>query len=136
MVVALDRFCSCLLHTGDYYLTVWWNEVQLPRCPLVGTTQGGGFYSSTNTMEQQQQQQYQQQYQPQPYQQPVVVDTMVKQQAQQVTTTSQVSSVNHEKVVLMGRGLTGAQVHEEAEFVIDGTDAGPGNYPEKLSRET
>ena len=78
--------------------------------------------------QQPQQQQYQQQYQPQPYQQPIVVDTMVKQQAQQVVTTSQVSSVNHEKVVLMGRGLTGAQVHEEAEFVIDGTDAGPGNY--------
>ena len=48
---------------------------------------------------------------------------------QQVVTTSQVNSVNHEKVVLMGRGLTGAQVHEEAEFVIDGTDAGPGKYP-------
>jgi len=125
VVVTLDRLC--LLRTGDYYLTVWWNEVQLPRCPLVATTQGGGFYSNTNTMEQQQQQ-YQQQYQPQ-YQQPIVVDTMVKQQAQQVMTTSQVSSVNHEKVVLMGRGLTGAQVHEEAEFVIDGTDAGPGNYP-------
>ncbi|KAK2172345.1 hypothetical protein NP493_968g02016 [Ridgeia piscesae] len=119
---------------GDYYLTVWWNEVQLPRCPLVATTQGGGFYSNTNTMEQQQQQ-YQQQYQPQ-YQQPIVVDTMVKQQAQQVMTTSQVSSVNHEKVVLMGRGLTGAQVHEEAEFVIDGTDAGPGVPSVKLTGVT
>ena len=50
---------------------------------------------------------------------------MKQQQIQQVT-TSTVNSVNYEKVVLMGRGLTGAQVHEEAEFVIDGTDAGPG----------
>ena len=50
---------------------------------------------------------------------------MKQQQIQQVT-TSTVNSVNHERVVLMGRGLTGAQVHEEAEFVIDGTDAGPG----------
>ena len=93
-------------------MTLWWNEVQLSRCPILATTQTAGYYG--NTLQQQQ------------YQPPVVVDTMMKQQQIQQVTTSTVNSVNYEKVVLMGRGLTGAQVHEEAEFVIDGTDAGPG----------
>lgn len=30
------------------------------------------------------------------------------------------------KVVLMGRGLKEATVREEAEFIIDGSQAGPG----------
>ena len=34
--------------------------------------------------------------------------------------------VNHEKVVLTGRGLKEAIVRQEAEFVIDGVEAGPG----------
>ena len=34
--------------------------------------------------------------------------------------------INHEKVVLTGHGLKEARVREDAEFVIDGTDAGPG----------
>ena len=34
--------------------------------------------------------------------------------------------VNHEKVVLTGRGLKEARLREEAEFVIDGTEAGAG----------
>ena len=34
--------------------------------------------------------------------------------------------VNHEKVVLTGRGLKEAVVGQEAEFVIDGMEAGPG----------
>ena len=34
--------------------------------------------------------------------------------------------VNFEKVVLSGRGLKEAKVKEEAEFVIDGSQAGPG----------
>ncbi len=37
-------------------------------------------------------------------------------------------AINHEKVVLTGRGLQEARVKEEAEFVIDGTDAGPGEH--------
>ena len=36
------------------------------------------------------------------------------------------AAVNHEKVVLTGRGLKEAIVRQEAEFVIDGTEAGPG----------
>ena len=35
-------------------------------------------------------------------------------------------AANHEKVVLTGRGLKEAIVRQEAEFVIDGTEAGPG----------
>lgn len=38
---------------------------------------------------------------------------------------------SHEKVVLTGRGLKEAKVREEAEFVIDGTGAGPGKRKEK-----
>ena len=34
--------------------------------------------------------------------------------------------VNHEKVVLTGRGLKEARVRENAEFVVDGRSAGPG----------
>lgn len=34
--------------------------------------------------------------------------------------------INIEKVVLTGRGLQEGRVGEESEFVIDGTDAGPG----------
>ena len=34
--------------------------------------------------------------------------------------------VNHEKVILTGRGLKEARLREDAEFVIDGTEAGPG----------
>jgi filamin len=34
--------------------------------------------------------------------------------------------VNHDKVVLTGHGLREARIREEAEFVIDGTEAGPG----------
>lgn len=37
-----------------------------------------------------------------------------------------VGDINHEKVVLTGHGLREARVREETEFVIDGTDAGPG----------
>ncbi|XP_078614618.1 filamin-A-like isoform X1 [Branchiostoma floridae x Branchiostoma japonicum] len=34
--------------------------------------------------------------------------------------------VSHEKVVVRGRGLREAKVGEEAEFIIDGSEAGPG----------
>ena len=34
--------------------------------------------------------------------------------------------INHEKVILTGRGLREARLREETEFVIDGTEAGPG----------
>ena len=34
--------------------------------------------------------------------------------------------VNHEKVILTGRGLKEARLREDAEFVIDGTEAVPG----------
>ena len=34
--------------------------------------------------------------------------------------------INHEKVVLTGRGLKEARVREEAEFVVDGRGAGAG----------
>ncbi len=40
---------------------------------------------------------------------------------------------NHEKVVLTGRGLQEARVNQEAEFVIDGTEAGPGVPEVKLA---
>ena len=40
---------------------------------------------------------------------------------------------NHEKVILTGRGLQEARVNQEAEFVIDGTEAGPGIPEVKLS---
>lgn len=33
---------------------------------------------------------------------------------------------DHTRVVLRGHGLTGAKVGEEAEFIIDGSEAGPG----------
>ena len=39
---------------------------------------------------------------------------------------SALKQVNHEKVILTGRGLKEARVREDAEFVIDGTEAGPG----------
>jgi len=41
--------------------------------------------------------------------------------------------VNHEKVVLTGRGLKEAIVRQEAEFVIDGMEAGPGAPDVKLT---
>ena len=41
--------------------------------------------------------------------------------------------VNHEKVVLTGRGLKEARLREEAEFVIDGTEAGAGQPQVTLS---
>ncbi|XP_035227901.1 filamin-A-like, partial [Stegodyphus dumicola] len=34
---------------------------------------------------------------------------------------------DHTRVVLRGHGLTGAKVGEEAEFIIDGSEAGPGS---------
>lgn len=34
--------------------------------------------------------------------------------------------LDHTRVVLRGHGLTGAKVGTEAEFVVDGSDAGPG----------
>lgn len=37
-----------------------------------------------------------------------------------------VQQVNHNKVILTGHGLREARLREEAEFIIDGTDAGPG----------
>jgi len=43
------------------------------------------------------------------------------------------AAINHDKVVLTGRGLQHAHVKETAEFVIDGTDAGPGTPDVKLS---
>ena len=43
------------------------------------------------------------------------------------------SALNHEKVILTGRGLQEARVNQEAEFVIDGTDAGPGIPDIKLT---
>jgi filamin len=36
------------------------------------------------------------------------------------------------RVVLTGRGLAGARCHEEAEFTIDGSQAGPGTVLSKL----
>ena len=36
------------------------------------------------------------------------------------------ASINSEKVILTGHGLQTAQIRNEAEFVIDGTEAGPG----------
>ncbi len=39
----------------------------------------------------------------------------------------------HDKVVLTGRGLQEARVNQEAEFVIDGTEAGPGQPDVKLT---
>lgn len=36
------------------------------------------------------------------------------------------------RVVLTGRGLAGARCHEEAEFTIDGSQAGPGTIPNFL----
>ncbi len=39
-----------------------------------------------------------------------------------------VGPVNHEKVILTGHGLVEARVREEAEFIIDGGEAGPGGY--------
>ena len=44
-----------------------------------------------------------------------------------------VAAPNHEKVILTGRGLQEARVNQEAEFVIDGTEAGPGIPEVKLS---
>lgn len=35
---------------------------------------------------------------------------------------------DHTRVVLRGFGLTGAKVGEEAEFIIDGSEAGPGKH--------
>lgn len=40
---------------------------------------------------------------------------------------------DHTRVVLRGHGLTGAKVGSEAEFVIDGSDAGPGSPEVSLS---
>ena len=37
-------------------------------------------------------------------------------------------AVNHDKVILTGHGLRESRVKEEAEFVIDGTEAGSGKY--------
>ncbi|EEC09954.1 conserved hypothetical protein [Ixodes scapularis] len=37
-------------------------------------------------------------------------------------------ALDHTRVVLRGHGLTGAKVGSEAEFVVDGSDAGPGAY--------
>ena len=34
--------------------------------------------------------------------------------------------IDHEKVVLTGLGLQEAIVNQQAEFIIDGTEAGPG----------
>ncbi|XP_040074680.2 filamin-A [Ixodes scapularis] len=36
-------------------------------------------------------------------------------------------ALDHTRVVLRGHGLTGAKVGSEAEFVVDGSDAGPGS---------
>ncbi|XP_074658485.1 filamin-A-like isoform X4 [Tubulanus polymorphus] len=41
--------------------------------------------------------------------------------------------VDHTKVVLIGRGLKEARVKEEAEFMIDGSEAGPGQPEVKMS---
>lgn len=41
--------------------------------------------------------------------------------------------LDHTRVVLRGHGLTGAKVGAEAEFVIDGSDAGPGSPEVTLS---
>jgi hypothetical protein len=34
----------------------------------------------------------------------------------------------HDKVILTGLGLQSAKVNQQAEFVIDGTEAGPGRF--------
>lgn len=43
------------------------------------------------------------------------------------------STLDHTRVVLRGHGLTGARVSEEAEFIIDGSEAGPGSPEVSLS---
>ena len=39
-----------------------------------------------------------------------------------------IDTIRVEKVILTGSGLAMAKVREMAEFVIDGTDAGPGKH--------
>ena len=36
--------------------------------------------------------------------------------------------INHEKVVISGRGLHSARVLDQADFLIDGSEGGPGKY--------
>ncbi|XP_023244649.1 filamin-B-like [Centruroides sculpturatus] len=42
-------------------------------------------------------------------------------------------TLDHTRVVLRGHGLTGARVADEAEFIIDGSEAGPGSPEVSLS---
>lgn len=77
---------------GDYVMKVYWCQILLQRCPILGTVA-----------------------EPPP---PVLPLPCPAPPHEAVCDPS--------GVVLVGPGLTNARVQEEAEFIIDGTNAGPG----------
>ena len=87
---------------GEHQVSLWWSEVALPRSPLVGIVGAGGAQRSMNG----------------------------SMRSEQHVMSGQMSmdTIRVEKVILTGSGLAVAKVKEMAEFVIDGTDAGPGKF--------
>ena len=55
------------------------------------------------------------------------------QQTPAFTAALPAAAPNHEKVILTGRGLQEARVNQDADFIIDGTEAGPGVPDVKLT---
>ena len=121
--------------TGDYSILIKWNGVPLPRMPIRGFARGAMVETSSRAMQPEHTQttmvraeQHVNHDKVMRSEQHVNHDKVMRSE-QHVNHERVVRSeqhVNHEKVVLTGLGLQEARVREEAEFVVDGTDAGPG----------
>ena len=115
--------------TGEYSIKVMWNGVPLPKCPLIGiaggSASGGGSTTEVLGMairpsnQQAGYQGYSHMQTTSTTQSHAARDT-VDGRSQTMMTT------NLDKVVLTGMGLRQATVGQEADFEINGTNAGLG----------
>jgi len=97
-----ELFSLILYNVGDYAMKVYWSKILLRRCPILGSVA-----------------------EPPPPVQPPPVQPPPIQPPPNPTPPLNLTC-DPMSIALSGSGLSNAQVHEEAEFIVDGSNAGPG----------
>lgn len=98
-----------VLKTGDYSMNVYFCKQLLKRCPVIGSV-----IQISDPLP------------PAPAEPPTIPPPTIP--TQPPPTHPEVPSpvCAPHNVILSGAGLTNARVHEQAEFIMDGSNAGPG----------
>ena len=132
-----------IVFTGNYVINIMWSETPLSRFPIYGMAPTAAPYTPPPQPQpyippaqppqpyippaQLTQPYMPPAHPPQPYMPPAQPTQPQMAKPKPVATPAPATpSINLDKIILTGQGLHQAKVNQQAEFVIDGTEAGPG----------